>query len=273
MPELAAAAGLYVLYMQAAVFHDADETHRWAPHVASAIRLAGDDVLHQATLLENVGVAMLYEHRVEEALDRFKTSLALRESVDGDAEISIASSLGNMGIALEELHRSEEAIAQQRRALEIVERRMGAMSPHTARVLDNLGTATLRAGDVESALALFARALEARETLFGPAHRSTAMSHTHIGVAYVMSDRPGPAIEQLERARKILEPLEATGSVLDSVFGGLAHAHAMRKEWTLAAGHARRGLDLLPETMPEDHPQRVGLREIVAAAERTSESP
>lgn len=269
LPELAATAGLYVLYMQAAVFHDADETHRWAPHVASSIRLAGDDVLHRATLVENIGVAMLYEHRVEEALDQFETSLALRESVDGDAELSIVSSLGNIGIALEELHRTDEAIARQKRALEIVERRMGTLSPHTARVLDNLGTATLRAGDVEAGLELFERALEARLQLFGRAHRSTALSHTHIGVAHVMSDRPGPGIEQLQRAREILEPLEETGSVLDSVYGGLAHAHAMREEWGPAADYARRALELLPETMGEDHPQRVGLRDIIATADRT----
>lgn len=268
LPDLAATAGLYVLYLHAGVFHDAEEAQRWAPHVASSIRQAGDDVLHRATLVEQVGVSMLYESRAEEALEQFKNSLALRESVDSDADLAIVSSLGNMGIALEELNRFEEAILQQQRALEISVRRVGALNPHTARVVDNLGTATLRSGDFPGALELFEQALEARLELFGPAHRSTALSHLHIGLAYMMSDRPNAAIAPLQRAREVLEQLEDPGSLLGNAFQGLAHAHAIRGEWELATEHARAALARLPDTMPASHPERVGLREIIEQADQ-----
>ncbi len=275
LPKLASTAGLYVLFLHAAVFDDSPEALSWAPHVGAAVRRAGDEVLDRAVLIESTGIAKLYGNRVPEAFDDFVTSLELRESVSGDVELSIVSSLGNLGIALEELGRYDEAIEYQSRALEILERRLGTTHPHTARAADNLGTARLRSGDVAGALTLFERALEARRGVFGETHRSTAISRLHVGLAHLEAGRLDLAIEAFEAGLAVAESLEQPGGLLTTALEGLAHAHADRQHWPEAAARARAALASLPESMPESHRERQALREIIqhAAEAKSAASP
>ncbi len=267
LPGLASTAGLYVLWLHAAVFDDAPTALDWAPHVGAAVRRAGDDVLERATLIESIGIAKLYGNRVPEAYDDFATALELRESAPGDVELPIVSSLGNLGIALEELGRYEEAISFQQRALEILERRLGPTHPHTARAVDNLGTARMRNGELDEALVLFERALGARRAAFGDEHRSTALSWLHIGLARLQAGETTGALEAFGTARPIIESLDAPGGLRATCLEGLAHAHAALEQWDDARTHARAALDSLPASMPDTHPERKALQALLDRSE------
>ncbi len=265
LPGLASAAGLYVLWLHAAVFDDPAAALGWAPHVTAAVHRAGDDQIERASLVESTGIAKLYDNRASEAYEDFVTALALRESAPGDVELHVVSSLGNLGVALEELGRYDEAIEAQSRALEILERRLGPNHPHTARAVDNLGTARLRDGEVDVAQALFERALQARRAAFGDGHRSTALSWVHVGMARLQGGQTAEALEAFRTALPIVEALDAPGTLRSTCLEGLAHAHAARQEWPQAHVRAGEALESLPASMPEAHPERRALRDILAS--------
>jgi tetratricopeptide (TPR) repeat protein len=265
--ELAIVSGVYVVYLHAAVFKDFQAALDWEPHVGSTIQRAGDEPHHRAALLDNVGVALLYASRHEDALANHERALELRGIADDPlAEIG---TLGNLGIVLEEMGRYAEAIARQERALDLSMAELGEAHPHTARVLDNLGTAHLRNGDLAIARERMERALQIRRSVLGDRHRSVALSRLHLGLAALTAGAPAEALDHYAAASSIYAEVPGGGAhEALLVHEGLAHTHAALRQWPEALAAAERALAGLAPRLPPGHPEIVGLEDIVERAQR-----
>lgn len=262
--DVAASAGLDVMYGYAAVLSKPEVAMSWAPHVSAAITRAGDDVRRRASHIDARGVALLYLHEVEQAREAHEEALALRETYDNDGLDTVVT-LQNLGIVYEELHRYDEAIAQHHRAAKILATMVGDSHPHTARVIDNLGTAQLRKGDTAEATENFERALEIRRTVLGPEHRTVALSTVHLAHAALAREDVKGAIEQFQAGLRLYEKVNAPGSRnIVLCHEGLAHAYYAAGDREAANRHAQQALDGLPESLPDDHPEVKGLRGILS---------
>ena len=264
--DVAASAGLDVMYEYAAVLGKPEVALSWAPHVRAAIRRAGDDDRRRATLIDFTGIAHLYLGDVEQSAKAHEEALALREAYDQEG-LDTVTTLQNLGIAYEELHRYDEAIAQHERAQKILVRVVGEHHPHTARVLDNMGTAQLRKGDLAAATENMQRGLEIRRSVLGPKHRSVALSQLHLAHAAFEGGDHARAIEGFEEALTgFTDALGAGARETLLCHEGLAHAHRAAGTLEAAKEHADIALRGFAGKLPEDHPEIVALREIRNAA-------
>ncbi|MBL4688413.1 MAG: serine/threonine protein kinase [Nannocystaceae bacterium] len=262
--DVAAKAGLGVMYEYAAVLDKPEVALAWAPHVGAAIRRAGDDARHRATLIDSTGIARLYLHEIEAARDAHLEALEIRESYDEEGLDTVAT-LQNLGIAYEELRRYDDAIALHERALGILVRLVGEHHPHTARVVDNLGTALLRKGDFDAAVSHLRRALDIRRSVLAAGHRSIALSTVHLAHAALLQDDVSSAIEGFEIALRLYSAIsEPQSRDVMLCHEGLAHAYQAANNSAAAKRHAALALAGLSESLPEDHPELVGLRAILA---------
>jgi len=261
--DVAAQAGLDVMYEYAAVLGKPDVALAWAPHVRASIRRAGDEERRQATLVDFIGIANLYLGEIEAAAKAHEEALVLRESYDEEGLDTVAT-LQNLGIAYEELRRYDDAIAQQERAYRILTRVVGEHHPHTANVLDNLGTALLRKGDLAASAENLGRALEIRRSVLGSQHRAVAMSLTHLAHVAFEGKEYERAIEVFSEALTLYtDALGADARQTLQCHEGLAHTYYAQGAMAEAAKHARIALDGLEGEIPDDHPELVGLRGVI----------
>ncbi|MEM6995573.1 MAG: serine/threonine-protein kinase [Myxococcota bacterium] len=264
--DVAANAGLDVMYEYGAVLGKPEVALSWAPHVRAAIRRAGDDARRRASLIDATGIAHLYHHEVEAARDDHEAALKLRESYDNDG-LDTVTTLQNLGIVYEELHRYEDAIALHERALAILTRIVGEHHPHTARVVDNMGTALLRKGDVEAARERFQRALQVRRSVLSPKHRSIALSTVHLAHASLSAGDTNAAIEGFKESLALYQDLAEPGSRdILICHEALAHAYQAAGDLKAAKEQARIAYDGLSPSLPPEHPELQGLQAILDAA-------
>jgi tetratricopeptide (TPR) repeat protein len=271
--ELAILAGIYVVYEYGAVFQRPEDALAWEPHVESVIERAGGADHHRAALLDNVGVALLYAQRPEDALEHHRRALELREA-HPERWLGLVGTLGNLGVVYEETRRYDEAIAMQTRALALLQGQLGEGHPHTARVLDNLGTAYLRKGELRTAVEYFERALKTRRAVLGDDHRFVAMSRTHLAMAHLEAGEPEAALQQYDAALVIYEAtLGADAMPTLQCHEGRAHALAALKRGDEARAEAERAIAGLQKRLDPDHPELRGLRAIVESAGASPGSP
>lgn len=154
----------------------------------------------RASLLNNLGVAVESQGRLDEAERIHRRALDVRRAAHGRDHPAVAQSLVNLGRVA--LGRGEHAVAEQvlQEALAIREEALGLDHPGVAEILQLRAEARLRQGRPEVAEIDLRRALRVREARLGARHPVTAL--TRFDLARVLSRGSGhdEAISLVEEA-------------------------------------------------------------------------
>jgi tetratricopeptide (TPR) repeat protein len=187
----------------------------------------------------NLGVALVDEHRDEEALRSFEQTLRL--------EPDHVMALDNLGAALERLGRPQDAVAPLEEAIRL--------DPHDAVAHNNLGSVLIKLGRANDAVVYLERALALMH------HERETITYLNLGRALVGAGRAADAIPPLE------EVLWRRPDDTDArIF--LAHALLQAGRGEAAVEQYRRAL----EQRPDDASTRSNLAIALLQLGRTPEA-
>jgi tetratricopeptide (TPR) repeat protein len=172
----------------------------------------------------NLGAALVQKYDYRHALEALERALAILEAALGPNHPQTASTLSNVGGVLTELGQYERALTSIERANAIEIRTLGPEHPvvatsecHLAGVLHKLQRADAALSHVQKCLAI-------RERTLGPNHPDTAEALTLAGQCQLAQADSGKAIQNLERAVKILEHDPGAVTMLPEARFALAQA-------------------------------------------------
>ncbi|MES1240655.1 MAG: serine/threonine-protein kinase [Acidobacteriota bacterium] len=153
----------------------------------------------------SLGAAALAEGDNREAARRYRRALTLAERLWGRESLRLPQILNDLAVAVgSQEGGSEAAMALLRRALEIGEHAFGADSPIVIGPLTNLASELASAGLYQEALGLTRRAVLIQERYYGPRYRDMAYPLVLSGQILIVLDRPGEALERLDRAMALV---------------------------------------------------------------------
>jgi tetratricopeptide (TPR) repeat protein/tRNA A-37 threonylcarbamoyl transferase component Bud32 len=160
---------------------------------------------HTATLLGNIGLALVKGGRFEEALQPLEEAVQRAETAQGRRHPNVGRLLVNLGIALAQLGKLEEARATLTRTARLQEDVLGPSALDLATTLTNLGLVLDNLGRIPEALAAQRRALAIRERALGPDHPILLPPLNNLALELVRADRPREALALADRALRIHE--------------------------------------------------------------------
>lgn len=158
-----------------------------------------DRGLDRASVLNNLGPALLRAGRVSEARTAIEASLAIIEDELGPTHPRLAGTLGNCGMIAQEQGDHAAALAHLERALAIGEAAHGPDHPTVAFALNNIANHHYDRGRGDLALPLYLRVVEVIERAYGD-HPNTALAIANVGLVLNELDRPGEALVYHRRA-------------------------------------------------------------------------
>jgi tetratricopeptide (TPR) repeat protein len=167
-----------------------------------------------AEYLCNLGTALSYQGRFDEAIIAYRQAIGIRPSLTqpGLTQLGLAQAHSNLGNALREQGRFDEAVVALRESIRIepnsaeAQGNLGAVlceqgkleeaiaalrqtiriKPHLAEGYSNLGIALRNAGKLDEAVAAFHQAIRIRPDL--------AEAHSNLGTALREQDKPSDAV-------------------------------------------------------------------------------
>jgi eukaryotic-like serine/threonine-protein kinase len=220
-----------------------------------ALALVADrTALDRASILNNLGPALLKQGRFEEARAALVESLAIQEDAFGTTHPKVAGTLGNIGLVAQEQGDHAAALAYLERALAIGEAAYGPDHPTVAFFVNNIAVHHYERGQFELALPMYRRVVAVLERVFGE-HPNTALAYGNVGLALVELRRPDEALAMHRRA------LEMTRTVVGEEHPDFAMVlnntgSAMRELGELDEARAtyERALALRERLLGAEHP-------------------
>lgn len=201
----ASAARASTLLCRAVGMSHHEEGEAWFARAEAFIEALGGDDRLRAQLLNNGGVLRFFEARYDEALARYRESLALRRRVFGADSALVAGSLDNIGLVYGAKGDAQTAAEYHRRALAIEEKALGADHPTVSLTLTNLAVALGDQGRYDEALAIEQRALRIKEARWGADSMMYGVSLNELGNIYYYQGRYAEAAAVFRRIRAIYE--------------------------------------------------------------------
>eukprot|EP00931_Biecheleriopsis_adriatica_P037374 TRINITY_DN21430_c0_g2_i2.p1 TRINITY_DN21430_c0_g2~~TRINITY_DN21430_c0_g2_i2.p1 ORF type:complete len:694 (+),score=154.06 TRINITY_DN21430_c0_g2_i2:69-2150(+) len=165
----------------------------------------------------------------EQALQKYKRCLTLREAKLGPDHALLVPVLNNLGAASQQLTLHREAVRYYQRAVALETKHYGAEHPSTASTLANLGAAHAQLKEHKVAVTCLTRALEVQEGKLGKSDASVASTLHNLGNAFAAAGQGSEAAKCHWRALRIwhqaLGPghpdIAATLHSLGNVYRGL----------------------------------------------------
>jgi len=158
-----------------------------------------------AQVLNNLGIVLQEQGRVDETEGRYRQALAILEESLGPEHPDIASCLNNLARALKIQARFDEAEPLYRRALTIRERVLGPDHPELAISLNNLANLQMNRNEFEQAESLLMRSLDISEKALGDDNLEVATALNNLASLFIRREIPEQAEPLLRRALVILE--------------------------------------------------------------------
>ncbi len=149
--------------------------------------VTGGDSLDTASSLNNLGIFVMLQGRLEEAVTILEQAVETVRRVSGDRHPELAKGLENLGNAYYRLGRYDRTLELLDEVLTMRREVLGDDSPEVARTLTNMGTVYRKAGDLEQAEASLREAVSRMVRAYGPDHSDVASTHRSLG--FVLRDR------------------------------------------------------------------------------------
>jgi tetratricopeptide (TPR) repeat protein len=197
--------------------------------------LQGAESLDFASALNNLGIFVMLQGRLEEAATILEDSLAMNRRVAGDTHPEVARVLENLGNVYYRMGRYDRTLEMLGEVIAIRRQVLGEDSPDVARSLANMGTVYRVSGNLDQAEASLREAATRMERAYGPDHSDVASARRSL--AYVLRDQGklGEAESQLRAALAVVEQSYPAGSPgLAGYQGALGKVLAMRGRYAEA---------------------------------------
>lgn len=223
--------------------------------LARVRREKGDEHPDCGDLLNDIGVTVREQGRLEEAEELFLQALALGEKTLGTGHNDYAVRLNNLATVYKFQEKYAKAEELYRRALEITASTTGKQSPEYAIRLNNLATVIENQGDLKEAESLYRQALEVDERTVGRRHPQYAVRLNNLAGTIRDQGRHQEAEELYRRALEVDAELlgqDHPDYAIDLVNLG----HTVRKQGKKDEARElyRQAVEIFAERLGEDHP-------------------
>jgi tetratricopeptide (TPR) repeat protein len=209
----------------------------------------------KAEALHAVGVVLVDERELEDALVLLQEALELQQQAPRPQLTNVANLLQLIGTALMRQDRWDEALDHQQRALVIRERASGPHHPSVAAALTDLANVLEGQGRLQEALTHHRRALAIFEGALGPRHSSVAIAESNIGALLDLQGNQEEALVHHHRALAIREAsLGPRHPEVAIALGNLAGALQGQGKHQEALPLFLRALDIQHEALGPHHP-------------------
>jgi serine/threonine-protein kinase len=213
---------------------------------------APDDVL--ATAENNVGEALYYLGRYDEAQSHYRRSLSKRRRVLDSSHVDIAQSLNNLALIDIENARYKRARRRYREALSIFKNKLGEEHWRTANALNNIAQVEEQAGNPEAAERYYRRALELRRRISDAPDRDAGIVLNNLGGVLKSMKRFEEAEDAHRRALDIFRKVTAKGApFIGHALAGLAQAKRGQKQYEEAERFFEEALTHYRKALADGH--------------------
>lgn len=208
---------------------------------------------HTATLINNLGLVVYFQGRLQEAESLYRQALAIRRRILDPKHPDLAQSLTNLGLLLNDLAQPEQAIAALEEALVIRRASLPATHVRVVSGINNLAMALQAGHDYEQARALYVEALDALTQTLGETHPAVATTESNLASVLLDSGDLIAARRHFEHSLTLRRQLHPP----DHPY--LAYSLVGLGQTLVALGEAGLGLPLLDEALairaqlPADH--------------------
>ncbi|HEY8075204.1 MAG TPA: serine/threonine-protein kinase [Labilithrix sp.] len=173
--------------------------------LTETIRAYGPEHLQVATAEHELANTLTALDRFDDAMEHYRRSQRIRETVLGPSHPDVAAPLVSMAIVERKRGNAPAAIPLYRRALALVEPAYGPEHPETSLVLNNLALALVTAGEIDEGATLFERAYAIKRKVYGDDHPLVASALTNLGFVDYKRHRLADSREKNLRAIAIRE--------------------------------------------------------------------
>jgi tetratricopeptide (TPR) repeat protein/predicted Ser/Thr protein kinase len=225
------------LYLASGRFADAEDAFRRSvPLFEGPPR----DELALLGSVNNLGIALYRQGRLEAASDAFARAQDLSAGVFGSGNPRTASAIFNLGNIQYQRGRLHEAMESFRRALAVYETSLGPDNANCARVHNNLGAAYMKVGRLDESLASYGTSLAIKERTLGREHLDTLATTENLAQLHFLAGDVARA-----RARS-----DETIALKEKTLGPehIALAESLTTRGRIAAAEGRLAAALADET-------------------------
>lgn len=242
--------------MLGVAYHHLPDHERSKAHSRRALeRVSGRGTAQEATLLNNIGSALLSQGEHAQALEHHRRALAILQTAPGAHDLNVAATLNNVGLALVEQGHYAQALDEFRRALAILKKVLGEEGAPVATLLNNIGGTLTAQGHYATALEHLRLALAIDENARGSEHPDVARDLNNIADTLNAQGHHAQALELLRRALAISE--KALGKDHPDVATRLRNIGGMllmQGEHAQALELFRRALAMTEKVLGKSHP-------------------
>jgi len=213
-----------------------------------------DNPLAEAGALDNIGIVLKVQGKLDEALDHHERALVIKERILSADNPALANSLNSIGNVHYERGAPKDALSHYQRGLAIRENALGARHPSVASSLNNIGNVLTDQGQFEEALTYYRRALEIREDALGPNHSDVATVLHNIGNDFTHQGRFEEALAHHRRALAIKEETLGPEHIqVASLLNSIANVLREQGQIEQALIRYRRMLAIMETTLGPKH--------------------
>ncbi len=142
----------------------------------------GGDTMESAGALNNLGIYIMLQGRLEEAAQIIEEANAAVRRLAGDQHPELAKGLENLGNVNYRLGNYDKTLALLAEVIDMRREVFGDDSPQVARGLTNLGAVYRKSGQLELAEDTLRDAVARMERAYGPDHTDVASAHRSLGI-------------------------------------------------------------------------------------------
>jgi serine/threonine protein kinase len=195
----------------------------------------GDDTMESAGALNNLGIYVMFQGRLEEAALIIEEANEAVRRLAGDQHPELAKGLENLGNVYYRLGQTDKTLELLAEVIEMRRAVLGDDSPQVARGLTNLGAVYRITGQYELAEETLRDAVVRMERAYGPDHTDVASVHRTLGLTLWKLERLVEAETELRTAHGIAKAAYDEGTLgLAGYQNYLGRVLIQRKKFTEA---------------------------------------
>jgi tetratricopeptide (TPR) repeat protein len=153
--------------------------------------------------LNNMGNVLQKQGKLDEALELYEKSLALKQKSVGGNHSTVADSYNNIANVLQEQGKLKEAIVIYKKSLAIKKNALGEEHMSVVHTYNNLANAYIKLDELYEASELYEKILTIKNAQLGEDNEALADTYIDIGILREAEDEKEEAIEAYENAYAI----------------------------------------------------------------------
>jgi serine/threonine-protein kinase len=167
--------------------------------------LSESDTMEIASATSNLGILVLLQGRLEEAVPILQENVDIVRRLAGDRHPELAKALENLGNVYYRLHEFDRTLELLDEVMTMRREVLGDDSPEVARTLNNMGMVYNAAGQPEKAEEFLRQGVAGMQRAYGPEHPDVAGAHWSLAHVLWVQRKLDEAEAELRRALAIAE--------------------------------------------------------------------